>query len=635
MKDQILTKAYQPKHDYLRVAAATPQVETAALQSNAEHILKLYSLAAKQNVSLVVFPELSITGYTLEDLVMQTDLLASARQQLVKLAAATKQTNSALVVGLPLMVGSALYNCAAFLAGGLIVGIVPKQRLPSFNEFYEKRWYQTWGDRPNITITVGRRPVPFGTKQLFDIDGALIGLEICEDLWEMESPHEYLAKNGGLIVVNPSASPETAAKADYRRGLVKIASAKAALGYVYTSADPSESTANVVMSGHAIIAENGRIIAERQPLTTDSPRLLIADIDLAHLRLERRRNTSYPNEHTIVPFKTNLTKNQSDLRRTINPTPFVPKGSSAAVSERLETILNIQAHGLARRLQNTPNRLVVLGLSGGLDSTLALIVAVRAAQLLDRSPGQLIHTLTMPAQASSGRTQTNAVKLATSLGLPNEQIPIDKLLQNQLESLNHDSRPDVTYENTQARIRQALIFNKANQLGGLALGTGDMSEAALGWCTYGGDQTSGYHVNASIPKTLVRSLVVQAAAGLNQTTRNIIDDILATPVSPELIGGDLSQVTEDIIGPYELHDFFLYHFLRWQDSPSKIRFLAIQAFESKYDQATIDKYLQVFRQRFYQNQWKRQTMPDGPKVGLSLNPRGDWRMPPDIKYTND
>jgi NAD+ synthase (glutamine-hydrolysing) len=625
--------SYEPREDFLRVAAAVPEVAVGDVITNVTRIADLYDEAAKNDASLVVFPELSVTGYTLQDLVQRHDLLATATDGLNLLASYTEGKNAAMVVGLPIAVGNAIYNAAALLADGEVKGIVPKQNLPTYNEFYEKRWFQSWDDRPNTTVRIGDTQVPFGRQQLFEVAGAPVGIEICEDLWVTHAPHEVLADNGALLIANPSASPEAVAKAEYRRNLVGISAAKAVVVYVYASTDSSESTAEVVMSGHAMINENGYLLAERPPLRQASPRIILADVDASHLRHDRHKNTNYPNARDIIPTPTNVTAEQTDLRRSIDSGSFIPKGSPEQIAQRLDTVLDIQALGLARRLKHMDHKRVALGLSGGLDSTLALLVAMRAAAMLDMSPSDLIYTLTLPGQASSERTQNNATQLSSALNIPNEEIAISELATMQLEALGHTGEEDITFENTHARLRQAFIFNKANQIGALALGTGDLSEAALGWCTYGGDQTSGYHVNASIPKTLVRSLVRHAATELEPGARALVHDILDTPVSPELTGDGqgITQTTEDIIGPYELHDFFLYHFVRWAEPARKIGFLALQAFEGTYSPQTIDKWLNVFIDRFYANQWKRQASPDSPKVGLSLGPRGDWRMPPDIK----
>lgn len=627
------TIMYAPNQDFLRVATATPEVSIGDVPTNVTAIKDLYRRAVEAQSSLVVFPELSITGYTIQDLVAQPTLLKAAQQGLVELAEATAKQNTALVVGLPLKVGNAMYNCAAVISEGKIRGIVPKQNLPTYNEFYEKRWYQTWDDKPNTIVIIGGENIPFGKDQLFAIGDELVGIEICEDLWVPEQPSTRLVANGATLIANPSASPEAVAKAQYRRGLVANTAARNVTGYIYSSADQTESTAEIVMGGHAMINELGTMLAERAPFTPPR-RLMTADIDMQHIAHDRLKTTNFPNQQDIMPTPTHVTPAQDGLERTIDTTPFIPKGSIENINERLDTILNIQATGLAMRLRSAHIKKVILGLSGGLDSTLALIAAIRAAEVLEIKPSELIHTLTMPGTASSDRTQNNAVQLAESLGIANEEITIANLASAQLEAINHAGEEDVTFENTQARIRQALVFNKANQLNGLALGTGDLSEIALGWCTYNGDHMSHYNVNASIPKTLVRSLVQHAAEKLPPNTAIILRDIIDTPVSPELTGDgtSISQETEDLIGPYELHDFFLYHYLRWMEPREKIGYLAIKAFEGVRSPEEIEKWLEVFMKRFFQNQWKRQAMPDGAKVGISLSPKGDWRMPAEAVY---
>jgi len=634
MKNNSAATLYTPKQDFLRVATATPKVSIGDVPANVEAIKKLYKEAVEAKSSLVVFPELSITGYTIQDLVAQPSLLNAARQGLIELAQATANQNTAAIVGLPFKVGNAIYNCAAVISEGAIRGIVPKQNLPTYNEFYEKRWYQTWDDKPNTTVNLDGIDVLFGKEQLFAIGDELVGIEICEDLWVPEQPSTHLVANGATIIANPSASPEAVAKAQYRRGLVANTAARNVTGYVYSSADQTESTAEIVMGGHAMINELGTMLAERAPFTPPQ-RIMTADIDMQHIAHDRLKTTNFPNRQDITPTQTYVTPNQDTLERTIDAHPFIPNGSLEDVNERLDTILNIQATGLAMRLRSAHIKKVVLGLSGGLDSTLALIAAIRAAEVLEIKPGDLIHTLTMPGNASSDRTQNNAIQLAESLGITNEEIAIADLAKAQLDAIQHGGEEDVTFENTQARIRQALVFNKANQLNGLALGTGDLSEIALGWCTYNGDHMSHYNVNASIPKTLVRSLVRHAAEKLPKIAAAIITDILDTPVSPELTGDGktISQETEDLIGPYELHDFFLYHHLRWLEPQVKISYLAIKAFEGQYTPEEIIKWLDIFMKRFYQNQWKRQAMPDGAKVGISLSPKGDWRMPAEAVYS--
>lgn len=623
---------YQPADDYLRVATATPEVAIGDVATNLGRITELYDQAAEQDASLVVFPELSLTGYSIQDLVMQPALQNLAKQGLIEVAHLTEDKNTAAIVGLPLRVNNGLYNCAALVSEGQIRGIVPKQNLPTYNEFYEKRWYQTWDDRANTTVTIDGQQIPFGRDQLFTIGEQTVGIEICEDLWVPEQPSTRLAANGATIIANPSASPETVTKASYRRDLVAGTAARNMVGYVYSSADQTESTAEIVMSGHAMINELGLPLVEHRPFAVPQ-RLMVADIDTQHITHDRLQNTNFPNRQDITATDTGVTPQQKTLERAIEPRPFIPKGSQESINERLDTILDIQATGLAMRLRSANIQKVVLGLSGGLDSTLALVAAIRAATILGTTPGELIHTLTMPGTASSDRTQNNAIKLAESLDITNEEIPIAELAADQLQALNHQGEQDITYENTQARIRQALVFNKANQLGGLALGTGDLSEIALGWCTYNGDHMSHYNVNASIPKTLVRRLIQHAKPKLPNATFDYIDDILDTPISPELTGNgsDISQNTEDLVGPYELHDFFLYHSLRWMEPKNKIGFLAAKAFQGQRTPEEVNHWLDVFYDRFYKNQWKRQAMPDGAKVGVSLSPKGDWRMPPEAQ----
>jgi NAD+ synthase (glutamine-hydrolysing) len=630
------TSEYVPNQDYIRVATATPEVSIGDVSTNVKAIKKLYADAVKAESSLVVFPELSITGYTIQDLVTHQSLLHAAERGLAEIADATTSQNTVAVVGLPLKMGNAIYNCAAVVSEGQIRGIIPKQNLPTYNEFYEKRWYQAWENKQNTVVSINGSVVPFGTEQLFTIGDAVLGIEICEDLWVPKQPSTHLVANGATLIANPSASPEVVAKAQYRRSLVSHTAARNVAGYIYSGADQTESTAEIVMGGHALINELGTTLVERAPFTPPK-RLMVADIDLQHIAHDRIASTNFPNCRNILPTETFVAPSQTSLIRTIDSTPFIPKGSQHDITERLDTILNIQATGLAMRLRSAHIEKVVIGLSGGLDSTLALIVAIRSAEILDTPAGTLIHTLTMPGTASSDRTQSNAVQLASSLGITNEEIAITELASAQLAAINHSGTEDVTYENTQARIRQALVFNKANQLNGLALGTGDMSEIALGWCTYNGDHMSHYNVNASIPKTLVRMLVNHASKSLSNQSTRILADILDTPVSPELTGSgsDISQQTEDLIGPYELHDFFLYHFQRWLEPTEKIKYLANHAFEGTRTPEEIEKWLTVFMDRFFKNQWKRQAMPDGAKVGISLSPKGDWRMPAEAVYDSN
>ncbi|MGB4762239.1 MAG: NAD(+) synthase [Candidatus Saccharimonas sp.] len=627
------TQEYNPTRDYLRVATATPEVAVADVATNIAAIRELYQQAIEQNVSLIVYPELSLTGYTIGDLVQNASLLVQAREGLATLASDTKGKQTAMVVGLPLSVGNAIYNTAAVVADGEVKGIVPKQNLPTYKEFYEKRWYQAWDERPNIEISIECTPVPFGCDQLFQIGNTTVGIEICEDLWVPQPPHERLVANGADIIVNPSASPEIASKSAYRRQLVGMTAARQVAGYLYSGADWTESTMDIVMSGHALISEGGRLLAERRPFDDDSARLTIADLDISHLRFDRRQTTNFPNEFDIAVTPTNIVATQDDLRTHIDAHPFIPHGTPEQVAERLDEIITIQSVGLARRFRSSGAGKMVLGLSGGLDSTLALLIAVKAAERINANPAEVIDTITMPSYASSERTQGNAAKLAKALNVGWFEIPIASLSDAQLASLGHDGTQDVTFENTQARIRTALLLNHANTMRGLVVGTGDLSEIALGWSTYNGDHISHYNPNASVPKTLIRALVRRSAEQMNSETRAIVADIIDTPISPELTGdGTLSQETEGLIGPYELHDFFEYHFVRWQEPFDKIEYLAAKAFKDKYSRNEVSHWLGVYVSRFFTNQWKRSVMPDGPKVGtVSHSPRGDWRMPSDLE----
>jgi NAD+ synthase (glutamine-hydrolysing) len=626
--------AYQFSDAYVRVATACPLVHVADVAHNVAQIQQLYDDAVAHGVALIVYPELCITGYSLGDLVLQPRLLRQATEALSALARYTAGHSTAMIVGLPLSHQDALYNVAAVLAEGEIKGIVPKQFLPSYGEFYEKRWYQHW-PHANTTTVIDTMLVPFGTQLLFEVAGVRCGVEICEDLWVHQSPSTALVDQGALIIANPSASPELVAKAAYRRQLVSVQSAKLIAGYLYAGCDWSESTIDVVMSGHQLICENGRIAAERQPFARDT-RLTVADIDIEHLRFDRRKDSNRGSATGYDVIVATATRPAITPEPAVVAHPFLPQGESAtARSERLQHILNIQAHGLAQRMLATRTPLLHLGLSGGLDSTLAFVVACQTAEIIGRPVHEMLRTYTMPAAASSERTQSNSVTLSQLYGVPNQVIAIGDLVRQQLIALGHDGvTQDVTYENVQARLRTSLLFNKANLHGGMVLGTGDLSEIALGWCTFNGDHMSHYHVNAGVPKTLVRHLVMHVAQQQVEAIRTVLVDILETPISPELTttgSGEVSQKTEDIIGPYELHDFFLYHLVRWGDAPEKISHLARLAFVGVYDGATIDKWLNTFIRRFATSQFKRSVMPDGPKVGsVALSPRGDWRMPSDL-----
>lgn len=623
---------YTFQDSYIRIATACPLVSLANPAENGKRIAEIYQEAVKQKASVVVFPELSITGYTIGDLIQQNKLLLDAKETLLKLAEATHNRPTAIIVGLPFAVNDTLYDVAAFLADGEIKGIVPKSNLPSYNEFYENRWFKTWNGE-NIRVVLDGKKIPFGTKILFDVDHVLCGIEICEDLWIATQPSEFLTKNGAKIIFNPSASPEQIGKTAYRRDLVKMQSGRLLCGYVYAGCDQSESTAEIVMGGHQVIAANGTVLAEKQPF--EPKELLFADIDIDHLAHDRRRQ-KFETLHDIEVRETSLRRAQTDLLANIEQSPFLPEETAAERDARLNMVIAIQAQGLARRLITTNNKQLVLGLSGGLDSTLAVLVAMEAAKIIDQTPGETITAISMPGPASSGRTQDNAAKLAASLNIPCKIIPIEPIIREEFEALKHSGEQDIAYENIQARARTSILFNYANmsEHPAIVLGTGDLSEIALGWSTYNADQQSHYNVNASVPKTMVKALVAHYAKRLGGTALEIVSDIVATPISPELTKKDsttITQSTEDIIGPYELHDFFLYYQQRWGDTPEKIAALTKHAFGEKYSEEIIEKWLATFRKRFRSSQFKRDNMPNGPKIGaVSLSPRGDWRMPSDI-----
>jgi len=616
-------KEYKVSDSFFRVAAACPAVAVYKPAVNAKRIEALYRKAAEKGVSLVVFPELSITGYSIGDLVMQTTLIREAEEALMTLARATLD-GPAMVVGLPYLFNGALYNCGAMLSGGEVKGIVPKQNLPAYNEFYEPRWYETvvrWSGDKNAEA--------FGTDMLFKVGGATVGIEVCEDAWVAAPPSERLASLGANIIVNLSASPEKIGVATYRRELVKTLSSRLIAGYVYAGCDSSESTAEVVMGGHQIIAANGQILAERVPFSRDE--LTISDIDIEHLSYDRRKqHFAFENGARIIDTK--VRQEQTDLLAKIEKNPFLPEESVLERSARIEELLSIQTEGLWRRMEKTGLGGVV-GLSGGLDSTLALLVMYRAAKKLGNM--EKIRALIMPGPASSDQTQSNAAKLAEGLGIKYEIRPIQSVVSAELALQEHDPNDqNITYENAQARMRMLHPLNYGNEHGMLVINTSDLSESALGWSTYGGDQNGHYGVNSSVPKTVVREAIRYLSEQAEYTAvKDILQDIIDTPISPELTssGDGITQYTEDKIGPYALHDFYLYYFIRWGDCREKISCLAKLVFEGEYSGEIIDKWLDVFLKRFMANQFKRDTMPNGPKVGaVALSPRGDWRMPSDI-----
>jgi NAD+ synthase (glutamine-hydrolysing) len=622
--------------EFVRCAAAVPDVRVADCAYNAAAIATLAQQAEAEGVQLLCFPELCITGYTCADLFFQERL---QREAIIALDHLRKQTESlkvVAVVGLPLRVGVRLYNVAAVLQGGKIAGVVPKINLPNGGEFYEKRWFASGASCTESEVVLGEISVPFGADLLFSDGDFTFGIEICEDLWMPIPPSSQQALHGAEIILNPSASNELVGKHPYRMQLIGQQSARCNAGYVYASAGRGESTTDVVFTGNAIVAENGKILAQGERFAA-APQLAVADVDVERLRADRIRNSNFApvdttHHYRVIPLLRNGCEANIGLRRSVPKHPFVPPVELR--DESLREILSIQVGGLAKRWQHTQADCVVLGVSGGLDSTLALLVCAYTCDALgvDRSH---ILGVTMPCFGTTKRTHRNALSLMKSLGVAWRDIPINRAVMQHFKDINHDPEVhDVTYENSQARERTQVLMDLANQQRGFVIGTGDLSELALGWATYNGDQMSMYGVNSGVPKTLVRTLVEFASRQLDEASKNVLRDVLNTPVSPELLpaaaGGDIAQRTEDIVGPYELHDFFLYHLVRFGFSPEKILFLATHAFKNDYANEEISRWLKVFLRRFFAQQFKRSCMPDGPKVGsINLSPRGDWRMPSD------
>ena len=618
------------KDGFLRVCTATPEIRVADCAHNAAVVTSLAGQAAAAGASLVVFPELCLTGYTCGDLFLQTTLLQGAEQALQRLAADTKMLDCLIVVGLPVACGAALYNCAAVVYHGEILGLVPKTYIPNYGEFYEQRHFSAAGAAR--TICIGKKDIPLGSDLLFacrELPCFILGLEICEDLWVAEPPSSRLCAYGATVIANPSASDEVIGKAAYRRQLVTSQSARTISAYLYADAGEGESTTDLVFSGHNFIAENGAVLAESARFSTG---LTFADVDLQRLVSERLRTTTYQEKPggTVIPFSMPL--RTLPLNRKIAPLPFVPDDGGDR-ARRCEEIFSIQSAGLCKRLRHTNSKTAVLGLSGGLDSTLALLVTAHSFDRLGLGRSGIL-AVSMPCFGTTRRTKTNAQKLAESMGCTFREIPIGDTVSAHLNDIGHDPAvQDATFENAQARERTQVLMDLANQYGGLVVGTGDLSELALGWATYNGDHMSMYGVNASIPKTLVRHLVAFEASRSEKSLAAVLLDILDTPVSPELLppkDGEIAQKTEEIVGPYELHDFFLYYMLRFGFSPAKIFRLACLALGERYPREEILRWLKTFYRRFFSQQFKRSCLPDGPKVGtVALSPRGDWRMPSD------
>lgn len=628
--------------DFLRVAVAAPELRVSDTGFNTTSILTALRQAARQGAAIALFPELCVTGYTCGDLFAQSLLQERAADALLQLAAVTRRINVHAVIGLPLAVNGRLYNCAAVLGGGRILGLVPKQFLPTTGEYYEERWFTSGASLPPSTVTLGGEAVPFATNLLFtdDASGCTFGLEICEDLWSVHPPSGDLCLAGANLILNPSASNELLGKAAYRRDLVRQQSARCLAAYAYASAGPGESSTDVVFSGHCLVAENGTLLAESERFTF-ATQLVCVDIDLGRLQHERLCNSSFSagaasRMFTRIPIRLDSAPARAPLG-SLRPNPalpFVPSDPRIR-AETCREIFSIQSTGLAKRLRHTGAKIVVIGISGGLDSTLALLVAAHAFDLLglDRK-GILAPTL--PGFGTTKRTRGNAEKLVKQLGATLRIIPIHDAIKQHFRDIGHDEKVhDVTYENAQARERTQILMDLANKAGGFVVGTGDLSEAALGWCTFNGDHMSMYHVNAGIPKTLVRYLIDWCAeAEFSGAPAKVLHDIAATPISPELLpttdDGHQHQHTEDLVGPYELHDYFLYHMVRHGSRPAKVLHLAGLAFAGRHPRTVILRWLEVFVRRFFSQQFKRSAMPDGPKVGsVALSPRGDWRMPSD------
>lgn len=636
------------KDGFMKVAAATPAIRVADCEYNRAQIVSLIQECEQAKTKLLVLPELCITGYTCGDLFLHETLLTSAKRELLTIAKETQGLDVVVVLGLPMMKGNKLYNVAAVLHNGKILGIVPKTNIPNYSEFYEARYFAI-GNIEAEDVTVGDEKVPFGTNLLFqckEMPLFTLGVEICEDLWVPIPPSSKHALAGATVIANTSASDETTGKEGYRNSLVSNQSARLIAGYVYASAGVGESTTDVVYSGHNMIYENGTKLAESKRYVGES-HITYSEIDFGRIEAERRRMMTFGNtgstEYRVVSFSLPSCKNATEelsytnLTRFVDKAPFVPSDESLR-RKRCDEILNIQATGLRKRLEHTGCKTVVLGISGGLDSTLALLVVVKAFDMLGLDHKNIL-AVTMPCFGTTDRTYSNAVNLTNKLGATLKEIRINEAVTIHLRDIGHDlNTHDITYENAQARERTQILMNIANKYNGMVIGTGDMSELALGWATYNGDHMSMYGVNCSVPKTLVRYLVeYYAITTEDKELSHLLYDVLDTPVSPELLppkDGEIAQKTEDIVGPYQLHDFYLYYIMRFGYSPKKIYRLARYAFAGEYEDETILKWLKVFYRRFFSQQFKRSCLPDGPKVGsVALSPRGDLRMPSDACVT--
>lgn len=631
--------------DFIKVAAACPMTRVADIDYNLENILICLDEAYKNGAKSIVFPELAITSYTCSDLFMQYSLLEKANLAIEKLIKKSAGLDMLIAIGAPLSFKNVLFNCAYIIFDGKLLGIVPKSYIPNYSEFYEKRWFSEGlgiiDEKVDFTF---QKDVPFGTNLIFTSGRYSFGFEICEDLWVTIPPSSYLSLLGANIIGNLSASNELVSKKDYREALISNQSARCMSAYIYSSAGVHESTTDLLFSGHMLIAENGTMLKENERFQRNNE-VIYSCIDVFRLNSERLKNISFRDASRIVPFEAEvinfnyMNTTIDNFDRFIDKHPFVPSNAKLR-EERCKEIFSIQAAALAKRMEHTNLKKAVIGTSGGLDSTLALLVVVKTFELLGLDNKNIV-TITMPGFGTTDRTYNNALTLCKELGCDLREINIVKAALQHFEDIGHDKDiHDVTYENVQARERTQILMDLANKEGGLLIGTGDLSELALGWCTYNGDHMSMYSVNPSIPKTLVRYLVRYVAEKESSTeVSDTLLDILDTPVSPELLPksdkGEITQKTEDIVGPYELHDFFLYHFIKNGSSKERIKLLAEQAFKDDYSKEEIAKWLDKFIYRFFTQQFKRSALPDGPKVGsISLSPRGDWRMPSDASFNS-
>ena len=627
-------------YGFVKVAAAVPRVKIADCNFNAKQLESLIAVADGKGVQIITFPEMCITAYTCGDLFGQQLLLEEAEMALMQILNNTRQLDIISILGMPVIVNSTVINAAVVIQKGKVLGVVPKTYLPNYKEFYEQRWFTSALQVAETSVRLCGQIIPMGTNLLFETSDTIFGIEICEDLWSTIPPSSTLALQGAEIIFNLSADNEGIGKNSYLRSLISQQSARCISGYVFSSCGFGESTTDVVFAGNGLIYENGSQLAHNDRFSFEE-QLIISEIDVEYLRAELRINTTFaaskgniPADKKPVRIATEFVNSKElNLTRTFERHPFVPQG--AALNERCEEVFSIQVAGLAQRLVHTGAKTAVIGISGGLDSTLALLVCVKTFDKLGLSRKNIIG-VTMPGFGTTNRTYHNAISLMNSLGITLREISIKEACIQHFKDINHDINVhDVTYENAQARERTQILMDIANQTGGMVIGTGDLSELALGWATYNGDHMSMYGVNGSIPKTLVKYLVKWVAENeVDETSCITLLDIVDTPISPELIpadeNGDIKQKTEDLVGPYELHDFFLYYFMRFGFRPSKIFMLASLAFKEVYDEETIKKWLLIFFRRFFNQQFKRSCLPDGPKVGsISISPRGDWRMPSD------